>query len=134
MRYVLLASNDEAAPISPAEGSRREAAFVRFQDQMRARGLIVLAERLDVSQTATTVRCWDGGDVIVSAGSTLPAEEQLTGVFVVDCENLDQAIEVATTIPTAWFGTVVVSPVRASQLTQQHRRAAEDGLTVLAAG
>ena len=37
MRYVLLASNDETAPISSQERSRRDAAFDRFQDQFRAR-------------------------------------------------------------------------------------------------
>jgi hypothetical protein len=123
MRYVLLVSNDEAAPISHQERSRRETAFVRFQDQTRGRGTTVLAERIDVSQAATTVRCWEGGDVIVSTGSNAPAGEQLTGVFVVDCENLTHAIDVATTIPTAWFGTVVVRPVRVNEPSEPNQEA-----------
>jgi len=111
MRYVLLVSNDETAPISPPERSRRETAFGRFENQMRKRGTAVVGERLQASETATTVRCWDGGDVIVSAGPSPQAGEQLTGVFIVDCDDLDEAIDVATDVPAAWYGTVEVRPV-----------------------
>jgi hypothetical protein len=112
MRYVLLASNDETAPISSQERSRRDAAFDRFQDQFRARGTHVIGEQLQPSQTATTVRCWEGGDVIISAGSNGRPTEKVTGVFVVDCQDLDGAIEMATAIPAAWYGTVEVRPAR----------------------
>jgi hypothetical protein len=110
MRYVLLISNDETAAISLQERSRRDAAFGWFQEQMRTRGTQVLGERMQPSETAMTVRCWEGGDVIVSAGSNALPTEQVTGVFVVDCADLDAAIEVATAIPAAWYGTVEVRP------------------------
>ena len=112
MRYVLLASNDETAPISSQERSRRDAAFDRFQDQLRARGTQAIGEQLQPSQTAMTVRCWEGGDVIISAGSNGRPTEKVTGVFVVDCQDLDHAIEIATAVPAAWYGTVEVRPAR----------------------
>jgi hypothetical protein len=133
MRYVLMVSNDVTAPISSQERSWRDAAFVRFEDQMRRRGTMVIGGRIEASGTAT-VRCWDGGDVITSAGSNPLSGEQLSGVFVVDCANLDEAIDVATMIPTAWFGTVVVSPFETHELKQEDRVVDEDDLTALAAG
>jgi hypothetical protein len=134
MRYVLLVSNDEAAPVSAQESSRRDAAFRLFQNQRRSHGTLLAGERLQASGAATTVRCWDGGDVIISAGSNAAPTEQLTGVYLVDCENLDEAIEVATTIPAAWYGTVEVRPVRAEVPMQQDRMADDDSSLVLAAG
>jgi len=134
MRYVLLVSNDETASISPQESSRRETAFRWFQNQMRSRGTLLAGERLQASKAATTVRCWDGGDVMISPGSNATPAEQLTGVYVVDCENVDEAIEVATTVPAAWYGTVEVRPVRAEVPTQQDRLADEDSSVILAAG
>jgi hypothetical protein len=115
MRYVLLISNDERAAIGSQERSRREAAFGCFEDQMRVRGTSVVGDRIQPSESATTVRCWEGGDVIISAGSNPLATEQLTGVFVVDCDDLDEAIRVATAVPAAWYGTVEVRPTRAEE-------------------
>ena len=115
MRYVLLVSNDETAAISSQERSRREAAFGCFSDQMSTRGTPVIGERMQSSETAMTVRCWEGGDVIISAGPNGLPTEQLSGVFVVDCDDLDGAIEVATTIPAAWYGTVEVRPARTQE-------------------
>lgn len=128
MRYVLLVSNDETAPISSQERSWRETAFLRFQDQMRTRGVTLVGERMQASEAATTVRCWDGGDVIVSAGNSAQAGEQLTGVFILDCDDLNEAIQVATAVPAAWYGTVEVRPVLAALSTQKDQVAAEHSL------
>jgi hypothetical protein len=51
-------------------------------------------------------------DVIVSDGPLAPSREQIAGVFVVDCKDLDEAITVATKVPAAWYGAVEVRPVR----------------------
>jgi hypothetical protein len=40
------------------------------------------------------------------------AKEQIEGLLVVECKDLDEAIEVATTVPAAWYGAVEVRPVR----------------------
>jgi hypothetical protein len=110
MRYALLICHDESAAISEDERSRRDAAFIAFQSQMRARGVLVGGERLAATETATTVRCWDGGDVVVAGGPFAETKEQIVGFLIVDCKDLDEAIEVATKVPTAWYGTVEVRP------------------------
>jgi hypothetical protein len=111
MRYALLVCSDESAVISEEQRSRRVAAFTSFQDEMRARGVLVGAERLHPTETATTVRCWDGGDVVIADGPFAETKEQIAGLYIVECQDLDEAIEVAAKIPAAWYGTIEVRPV-----------------------
>jgi hypothetical protein len=106
-----LLGHDEAAAISTEERSRRNAALSSFAEQMRATGVLAGGERLQPADTAVTVRCWDGADVIVSDGPLAPSREQMAGVFVVHCKDLDEAITVATKVPVAWYGAVEVRPV-----------------------
>jgi hypothetical protein len=110
MRYALLICHDESSAISEKERSRRDAALIAFQNQLRARGALLGGERLAAAGTATTVRCWDGGDVVIAGGPFAQTTEQVTGFLIVDCKDLDEAIEVATKVPTAWYGTVEVRP------------------------
>jgi hypothetical protein len=112
MRYALVVSHDETAEISEEERSRRDAAFTSFQDELRARGVLAGGARLWPADTAATVRCWDGGDVIVTDGPAARAGEQITAFFIVDSQDLDEAIKVATQVPAAWYGTVEVRPAR----------------------
>jgi hypothetical protein len=112
MRYALLMCTDEGAAISAEERARRAAAFTSFTDQMKARGTLLASEQLHGTETAATVRCWDGGDVMISEGPFAETNEQIGGVLVVECKDLDEAIEVATAVPAAWYGTVEVRPVR----------------------
>jgi len=112
MRYALLMCTDESAAISAQERARRAAALSSFTDQMEARGTLLAGEQLHRTETATRVRCWDGGDVILTEGPFAETREQITGLFIVECKDLDEAIEVATAAPAAWYGTVEVRPVR----------------------
>jgi hypothetical protein len=112
MRYALLISTDESAAIGAEERTRRAAALEEFTDQMTERGTLLASEQLHRTETATKVRCWDGGDVMTSDGPFAETGEQIEGLFIVECKDLDEAIEVATAVPAAWYGTVEVRPVR----------------------
>jgi len=112
MRYALLVCADESAAVGDEERARREAAFTRFRDRMREQGVLHAGERLHRAETAATVRCWDGGDVLIADGPFAETREQIVGFFVLDCKDLDEAIELAATVPTAWYGTIEVRPVR----------------------
>jgi hypothetical protein len=112
MRYALLICQDESAVISTEERSRRAAAFTSFVDQMQARGVLVGSEQLRATETAATVRCFDGGDIVISDGPFAETEEQIAGFVIVDCGDLDEAIELAVKVPAAWYGTVEVRPAR----------------------
>ena len=112
MRYALLMCTDESAAVSAEERARRAAALDSFTDQMATRGTLLASEQLHRTETATTVRCWDGGDVMIADGPFAETREQIAGLFIVECKDLDEAIEVATAVPAAWYGTVEVRPVR----------------------
>ena len=63
--------------------------------------------------TATTVRVsgGKGGEVLASDGPYADTKESLTGFFVLECADLDEAIALAAQIPAAWDGAVEVRPV-----------------------
>jgi hypothetical protein len=113
MRYALLVSYDENAQIGAAERARREAGFASVPSRLSTDGRFAGGLRLQPASAAVTVRCWDGGDVLVSPGPVTTAREQLAACFVVDCPDADAAIELATRIPAAWYGSVEVRPVAA---------------------
>ncbi len=63
--------------------------------------------------TATTVRVsgGKGGDVITSDGPYAETKEALTGFYLLECADLDEAVAVAAALPAAWNGAVEVRPV-----------------------
>ena len=64
------------------------------------------------TSTATTVRVTEkGGDVTTTDGPYAETKEVLTGFYLLECADLDEAIARAATIPGAWDGAVEVRPV-----------------------
>jgi hypothetical protein len=110
MRYALLVCDDENAVLSPERREERLAAFTAFQDEMEARGVLVGRERLRPTSSSTTVQVRDGG-LVIADGPFAETKEQIAGFYVVDCKDLDEAIEVASKIPAAQYGRIEVRPV-----------------------
>src|SRR5688500_6921918 len=65
------------------------------------------------TSTATTVRVTGGkgGDVVTTDGPYAETKEALTGFYLLECADLDEAVAVAAKIPAAWDGAVEVRPV-----------------------
>lgn len=65
------------------------------------------------THTATTVRIEGGrgGEVVTSDGPYAETKEVLSGFYLLECADLDEAIKVAAQIPAAWEGAVEVRPV-----------------------
>ncbi|MEU7869252.1 YciI family protein [Dactylosporangium sp. NPDC049140] len=63
--------------------------------------------------TATTVRVQGGkgGDVLATDGPYAETKEALTGFYLLDCADLDEAVAVAARMPAAWHGAVEIRPV-----------------------
>ena len=63
--------------------------------------------------TATTVRVTGvcGGDVVVTDGPYAETKEALTGFYLVEAADLDEAIRIASELPAAWDGAVELRPV-----------------------
>jgi hypothetical protein len=112
MRYVLLICVDESAvsALSPEEQAMMDAGYNAFGEEMGRRGVLLGGERLRPTTDATTVRV-RGGDVVTSDGPFAETKEQIGGYYVVECEDLDQAIEVASKIPAAQHGSIEVRPI-----------------------
>jgi hypothetical protein len=63
--------------------------------------------------TATTVRVTGGkgGDIVTTDGPYAETKEALTGFYLLECADLDEAIALAAKLPAAWNGAVEVRPV-----------------------
>jgi hypothetical protein len=112
MRYALLITSDENAigAMSPEEGAAMLAEYGAWSEEMGRRGLLQGGERLRPTTDATTVHVRDG-QVLTADGPFAETKEQIGGFFLVDCKDLDEAIEVAAKIPAARHGAIEVRPI-----------------------
>ncbi len=110
MRYALLVCIDEDRELSEEGAERRYAEFTAFQDEMKARGVLIARERLRPTTLSTTVRVRDEG-LVVADGPFAETKEQIAGFYMIECDDLDEAIEIASRNPGARYGTIEVRPV-----------------------
>jgi len=109
MQYMMLIYMDENAmsETERADCYEKSAAYAR---QLHTKGQFVSAAPLHPTSTATSLRTRDGKR-LVTDGPFAETREQLGGYFVVEAENLDQAIEIAGQIPAGRLGTVEIRPI-----------------------
>ncbi len=111
MRYTLLLQYPEmtAADLGAqalAEGMR---AFDTYAKALDAAGVLRSAEVLQPSSVSTTVRERDG-ELLIQDGPYADTKEQLGGTFVVEVDDLDQAIDWARRAPSVAWGAVEIRP------------------------
>ena len=109
MQYILLIYSDENGE---AEGDQADVLrrYGAFTEEVREGGKLVTADRLKPTSAATTVRIRNG-ETLVTDGPFAETKEQLGGYYVLDCENLDEALAYAAKIPAAEKGSIEVRPV-----------------------
>jgi hypothetical protein len=112
MRYLLMICTDESADAatSPEEAAANTAEYGVFMEEMGRRGVVQGGERLRPTADATTVRVRDH-ETVTSDGPFAETKEQIGGYFVIDCKDLDEAIEIAAKIPGARSGSIEVRPI-----------------------
>jgi hypothetical protein len=112
MRYLLLICTDESQDLvmTPDEASARMAKYGAFGEEMGRRGVLEGGARLRPTGDATTVRVRDG-EVVTFDGPFAETKEQMGGYYVVNCKDLDEAIEVAAKLPGAAEGCIEVRPI-----------------------
>ena len=112
MRYLLMICTDESADAarSPEESNANMAGHMKFGEEMGARGVLQGGARLRPTTDATTVQVRNG-EVLTSDGPFAETKEQMGGYYLVDCKDLDEAVEVASKIPDAARGTIEVRPI-----------------------
>jgi hypothetical protein len=109
MKYMLLIYGDEKA-LNEAE---REACYresTQLTHDLDAAGSFLAASPLHPTSMATSVRVREGRR-LVTDGPFAETREQLGGFFLIEADDLDEAIAVAARIPMARKGTVEVRPV-----------------------
>jgi hypothetical protein len=113
MRYVLLiyGSEEDYAKMTQEESAALMQAHAVFAQEAQMRGLLTGGAPLQPTSTATTIRVRNG-KTLITDGPFAETKEQLAGSYVLDCKDLDEAIEMATKIPDALLGSVEIRPVR----------------------
>jgi hypothetical protein len=112
MQYLLLIYGEEVDPESiPADAQAAEMdAYRAFTRTVVERGYMRGGEALEPTSTATTVRVRDGR-TLVSDGPFAETKEALGGFYLLDCPDIDTAIEMAARIPGAARGSIEIRPI-----------------------
>ena len=112
MKYLLLiyTSEAEAAKRTPEQQEANMGEYFGYTQALQESGSMVGGEALQPIATATSVRVRDG-QTITSDGPFAETKEQLGGYYMVDVDNLDDAIKWAAKIPGARDGTIEVRPI-----------------------
>lgn len=112
MQYLLLIYNAEGTGPQPGETEFGPfmSDYFEFTNEVKERGIFEAGQPLESVDTATTVRVRDGNTQI-SDGPFAETKEVLGGYYLLDCKDLDEALECAAKIPTAKFGSIEVRPI-----------------------
>jgi hypothetical protein len=113
MRYMMLIYTRETEAASPEEMQVVSAAHRAIMDETTRRGILRGADPLEPTSTATTVRM-QAGKVVVTDGPFAETKEQLAGYYILECKDLDEALEWAARIPSSCGGAaggVEVRPI-----------------------
>lgn len=111
MKYLALLYDDETRPPQAPEAfEAMMAGYHAFDTTTRTEGSFVAGEALEPSSTATTVRI-RGGERLVTDGPFAETREALGGFYLLECRDLDHAIELAAQIPAAKDGCVEIRPI-----------------------
>jgi hypothetical protein len=109
-QYMMLVYQEEAEPAEQAERELGLPALAEFFRTLREEGLLVGVQRLRSVDSATSVRVRDG-ETEITDGPFAVTKEILAGYFILDCDDLDEALKHAARFPGARWGTVEVRPV-----------------------
>jgi hypothetical protein len=113
MRYLLLIFNEETGQMEGASPEQQAAEMQKWDDYgnwLTDKGWIRGGDALQPSAQATTVRVRKG-ETLTTDGPFAETKEQLGGYYEVECQNLDQAIEAASRIPSVGTGSIEVRPI-----------------------
>jgi len=112
MKYLLALYGEEVSQpdATPEELAAGAEAWFRYSQKVTEAGVYVAGEGLAESSTATTVRIGATGEQVVTDGPFAETKEQLGGFYLLDCKNLDEALEWARQVPLQG-GAIEIRPV-----------------------
>ena len=104
MKYLLMICPDPSANVSPEEADPEP-----WGQEMDRRGITIMGSRLRPRTASTSVSVREG-ELTVTDGPFAEAKEEFAGFDIIECADLDEAIEVASKHPVAKFGSVEIRP------------------------
>ena len=112
MEYLMLIYSEEKCEPRPGtpEGDSHFNAYMKFSEEVQQKNVMRGSNALQDISTATTVRVRNG-KTETTDGPFAETKEQLGGYYLLDCKDLDQAIEYAAKIPSSRIGSVEIRPV-----------------------
>jgi hypothetical protein len=115
VKYLILIYHNERtlaawAAMSPEQRAQGMAMHTAFRDELGNSGELVISERLADPATARVVAVRDGRTTATD-GPFAEVKEHLAGFYLVECESVERAVELAARIPEASFKEVEVRPV-----------------------
>jgi hypothetical protein len=106
MKYMMFVVVDPDAEATPRE---EDITIEEWLDDVETHGTRVTGDRLRPPNDATTVRI-SKGEVLVTDGPFTESKEWIAGFDILDCNDLDEAIEIATRHPQANGGKIELRP------------------------
>ena len=112
MKYMLLMyANESALPETPEDQEAiSQTVWFALMKEMKDAEVLLSNTGLSPIANATTVRVREG-KTLITDGPFAETHEQLGGVFLLDCKDLDEAIAWAAKMPGAKYGSVEIRPV-----------------------
>jgi hypothetical protein len=126
MKYMLTLIGEEGGwdDVTPEQMQAEMGRWEEFGKALEQAGAFLAGEGLQESATATTVRV-DGDERVVTDGPYAETKEQVGGFYLIECENLDEAIEWAKKVPLSAGGVEVRPVMDYSQYGYEEPKAAE---------
>jgi hypothetical protein len=112
MKYLCLLAGEPGSGPAPGtpEFHQMLGEFGEATSAMAAAGVLVDSGPLQPADAATTVRVRDG-ETLLTDGPFAEIKEQLGGYYVLDCDDLDEAVRWVSKVPSAKYGAIEVRPL-----------------------
>ena len=110
LMFVCWDSDDMNAQTEPDPAEPREEESFPWLDEVQAKGIWVTGDQLAPPRRARSVRVRDG-KALVTDGPFAETKEAVGGFDIIECDSLEEAVEVAAGHPAAKIGTIEVRPL-----------------------
>src|ERR1700730_12446473 len=108
---LIYGSEADSARMTQEEREAMMQGHAKFANEALTRGILTGGAPLQPTHTATTVRV-RGGKTLIVDGPFAETKEQLAGTYILNCKDLDEAIEMPTRIPDVSMGSIDIRPIR----------------------
>jgi hypothetical protein len=110
VRFMLFTYRDPDAQLNPEQRATVPAAVAAWCDEMDARGVRVAGHVLSPVSDARTIRVREG-ELSVDGGPVSEQTLHIAGFNILECGDVDEAVEVASKNPGASFGVLELRPI-----------------------